>query len=213
VDSNSPIFGMALIFGFIAGMGSMAVFLAYQRRRRRERQAALVVALLNGVQNGTVESLKDAESFYNAFFDRSQPGFRGFEELGLALRKVQVAASSQGPTESKPKFDRVLSTVRGLLDEHDRQMHEYLKELPFAGTPSPERELLQDIAALVGTGHDLLEAKLGELAKAVRIRQETLERLSDEKGRSLVWARWGVIGTVAFSAVSITLAIWGLARG
>jgi hypothetical protein len=202
-----------IIAGYGAVVAGVLLYLRYARRRRRERDATFGSTLRNGVLNGSIRTMHDVEAFYSAFYDSPQLQIRDQEVIGLALRRVLMTPSHPGTPDSKEHIDRLLPTVRDLIAEHDKQMQEVRRELPFAGTPSPERELLQDVVALAGGDHALIDSKLGELGKAVRIRQETIDRLSDEKGQSLRWAKWGTIGTVVFSLASILLAIWGLMRG
>lgn len=149
-------------------------YLRSRRHRRLERDSTFVKTLRNGVLNGSIRTLKDVEAFYSAFYDSPQLVFRDSEAVALSLRKVLMSPSHPGTPESATTIERLLPTVRDLISEHDRAMQEVRKELPFAGTPSPERELLQDIAALADGDHGLIDTKLAELGKAVRIRQETI---------------------------------------
>jgi hypothetical protein len=79
--------------------------------------------------------------------------------------------------------------------------------VPFSGTPEAERQLLEDILKLAGEDTSRVRPKLDGLAMEIRIRQDTVERLGWESGRSLKLARWGWFGTVAFSILSVILGI------
>ena len=203
----------AIAAAYLAGLGLFWWYWRRMKRARHERDSTFVTTLQNGVINGTICTLDDVNVFYAAYFDAPQLSYRDAERLGLFLRKLLLGPSLPSHVSSTAPLERLVPVVRELIAAHDSAMEDVRKELPFSGTPSPERELLQDISALATGERSRLDSKLTELAKAVRIRQEMIERISDERGRSLRWAKWGAIGTVLFSLVSIILGAWALARG
>jgi hypothetical protein len=69
---------------------------------------------------------------------------------------------------------------------------------------------LQEALELAAEDTRKVDPKLDALAKAIRIRQDTVEQLGRESGRSLKLARWGWLGTAVFSILSIILAILAL---
>jgi hypothetical protein len=82
--------------------------------------------------------------------------------------------------------------------------------VPFSGTPEPERQLLEAVLELATENTRRVVPKLDALAKAIRIRQDAVEQLGKESGRSLRLARWGWLGTAGFSILSIILGILAL---
>src|SRR5713226_6218194 len=163
----SPIIWITLsIAGYAVVLLTTWLYLKARRRQRLERDSTFITTLRNGVLNGSIRALKDVEAFYSAFYDSPQLAFRDSEAIALALRKLLMTPSHPSTPESTNTIEHLLPTARDLISEHDRAMQEARKELPFAGTPSPERELLQDIVALSGHDQGLIETKLTELGKA-----------------------------------------------
>jgi len=71
--------------------------------------------------------------------------------------------------------------------------------VPFSGTPEMERGILGELLELPAEDKSKVTAKLGALAKAIRFRQDTLDRLEEESARSLRVARWGWYGALALA--------------
>jgi hypothetical protein len=94
-----------------------------------------------------------------------------------------------------------LDVLRELLAANERALEVERMCAPFSGTPELEREILEDLLALPAEEKTKLTAKLDALAKAVRFRQDTLERLSEESDRSLKLARWGWYSTLALAVL------------
>jgi len=69
-----------------------------------------------------------------------------------------------------------------------------------------ERELLGELLELPLDDRPKLTAKLDALARAIRFRQDALDRLEEEGARSLKVARWGWYGVLA---LAILVAILG----
>ena len=64
-----------------------------------------------------------------------------------------------------------------------------------------EREILGELLELPAEDKTKLTAKLDALAKAIRFRQDALERLEEEGARSLRVARWGWYGVLALAVL------------
>jgi hypothetical protein len=79
--------------------------------------------------------------------------------------------------------------------------------VPFSGTPEYERGILVELLELPVEDKTKVSAKLGALAKAIRFRQDRLERLDDESYRSLRLAEWGWYGTLALAILVVILGL------
>jgi hypothetical protein len=122
---------------------------------------------------------------------------------------------------------RFASTPDGSGDSWLRQNSRVLEELgaanrralqverlcvPFSGTPEPERQILADLLQVPPEDKTKVAATLEALAAAIRFRQDTLEWLGRQSGRSLRLARWGWYATLGFSILSIILGLMSLGR-
>jgi len=77
--------------------------------------------------------------------------------------------------------------------------------VPFSGTPELERGILGELLELPVEDKSKVAAKLDALAKAIRFRQDTLDRLGEESSRSLRMARWGWYGALALALLVVIL--------
>jgi predicted DsbA family dithiol-disulfide isomerase len=100
--------------------------------------------------------------------------------------------------------------LENLLAANQRALEAEFQWAPFSGTPMPERQLLEEVSELATADRAAAGTKLAALAKAIRIRQDTVERLDRERGLSLRLARWGWLGTVGFSVLAIVLGVMAL---
>lgn len=200
-----------LIVGTVITSALILLSIFAVERRRLERHVALQLSFVDVVtrclENDTLSSLDDLHDLYRAHFNHSMRGLGDFEELSQLIRQVTLRVAVASHLKELHKGLPRLKTLLAANEEHVRQEH---IRIPFSDAPSPERQLLEDILELTTNDKDLVRSKLNELGKAVRIRQDTIERLGTESHQSLVWAKWGLAGTVLFSLVSIALAIWTL---
>jgi hypothetical protein len=119
-----------------------------------------------------------------------------------------MASAPQGSSETRSQEN--IQVLRELLAVNQRTLEVELQCVPFSGTPEPERQLLEAVLELAAENTRRVGPKLDALAKAIRIRQDAVEQLGKESGRSLRLARWGWLGTAGFSILSIILGILAL---
>lgn len=180
------------------------------RRRRASLRSAFVKQLLRWLANKAIRDLNDVHDFYRAFFGIGALKASHLEEIAEFLRRAMegIASAPKGPGDARPQEKtRVLSE---LLGANQRALEVELQCVPFSGTPEPERQLLEDILALTVEDKTKVSAKLDALARAIRIRQDTVEQLGRESGRSLRLARWGWFGTMGLSILAMILGILAL---
>ena len=201
--------GCSVVLAGVAVLLS-AVFLvelSYLERRRRRPEARSVFGekLLHELTSRAIRDIVDVYNSYRSFLGIEVLRASHLEEIGEFLRGAisqTVAAHSQLPSAQVHGDTRV---VEELLAANERTLEVEMHCVPFSGTPEPERQLLEDILDLTAGDDRPAMAKLGLLAKVIRVRQDTLERLSRESARSLRLARWGWLGTAGFSILSIIL--------
>jgi len=177
------------------------------RRRRATLRSAFVKQLLRGLANKAIQDIGDVHNSYRAFFGIGALKASHLEEIAEFLRRAMegIASVPQGPLDARlHENTRVLSE---LLGANQRALEVELQCVPFSGTPEPERQLLEDILGLTVEDKTKVGARLDALARAIRIRQDTVERLGRESDRSLRLARWGWFGTMSLSVLSIILGI------
>jgi len=199
---------------FTAYVAVATGFLNRIRQRRAEREVEekknndeFQKSLLSSITNQAIESISDVNNIYMAHFKLHQLSAHGQSEITLHLRQALASISSEGRISDETRRKR-RTLVNQLICESNELYKRENQKVPFTDAPSPERGLLADVLELSDKENDLILSKLTELSNSIVVRQETIDRLSDEKGTSLKWAKWGVFGTVLFSAVSIALTIY-----
>src|SRR4030042_1549501 len=190
----------------IAYAGAMVVLLVWLKKRRKEREkrdTEFVSSLVKAIQNGSIQHLKDVNDLFCAFFKVIRQEYIEADRIGLFLRRTKHTISVEMLDPGKQR-SALLDIVNSLITKNEEILANERQRLPFSGVPSHERSLLEDILQLSSSEDKAyVREKLENLASAIKIRQETINQLSEEKGRSLKWAKWGVFGTIVFSLISI----------
>lgn len=195
----------------LAYIGAMVVMLIWFKKRRQEREkkdTEFVNTLVEAFYNDAIQSIEDVKDMLCGFYRIKYPDDVDITKVALFLRRVKHVFSTK---TLKPKCDRneLLAIVNSIIVKSDEALKAEKRRIPFAGVPSEQRSLLEDILVLSAEDEkSYVRDKLEKLASIIRSREDTVNRLSDEKGKSLKWAKWGVAGTVVFSLISIGLAIW-----
>jgi hypothetical protein len=202
----------------VAGMAALfsAVFLrelsrlARMRRRRDNPRADFLKRLLPGVASRTIQDIGDVHNAYRMFFGVGTLRASHLEEIADFLRTAMARMASAPQVSSDKRSQENIQVLRVLLAVNQRTQEVELQCVPFSGTPEPERQLLEAVLELAAENTRRVGPKLDALAKAIRIRQDAVEQLGKESGRSLRLARWGWLGTAGFSILSIILGILAL---
>jgi hypothetical protein len=184
--------------------------LARLRRRHANPRSDFLDTLLRGLASGAIKDISDAHNSYRAFFGIGILRASHLEEIADALRGAMSRMASGPGGSSDARRQKRIQVVRELLAVNQRALEVELQCVPFSGAPEPERQHLEEILHLVGEDKTRFGPKLDALAKAIRIRQDSVERLHGESGRALRLARWGWVGTAGFSILSIILGILSL---
>lgn len=196
--------GISMLFA-AAAAGLSAVFLAVLARFQRMRQrppncrAAFVQMVVRGLSNNAFQNIGDLHHAYRVHFGTGPLRASHLQELNefmqSAMRQIRVAP----PEFPDSRLPESVKHLRELRAANDRALEVERMCAPFSGTPELEREILEDLLELPVEEKTKFTAKLDALAKAVRFRQDTLERLDEEGGRSLKLARWGWYGTLTLA--------------
>jgi hypothetical protein len=190
-----------------------AVFLAelarFERVRRRQARprSEFLRKLMRGLAKKRIRDIGDVHDSYRAFFGVDVLRGSHLEEVAEFLQgaMLRTVSTPQGLAHGRPQVRT--QSLRELLVVNQRALDVELMRVPFSGTPDPERRILEELLELTVADGSKAPAKLNALAKAIRIRQDAVERLGRERGRSLRWARWGWYGTMAFAILSAILGV------
>lgn len=202
--------GSAIVGTFIAYVVSFVLWWrAIQRRRRQKAQQeeAFITALLLAIENKAVESLAHVVDFHRGHFNTSPFSSADRQQLSALLRRAAVRVATR-QTAASVALAETIEVLRRVLAANEETLKAEELRVPFSGTPSPERELLEDLLELTRGEKEQVRNKLNEIARAIAIRQDTVHRLGEEGRQSLRYAKLGLFGTLFFSLVSIALTIW-----
>jgi hypothetical protein len=207
------LFAVGSILLAAIGVALAAVFLLllarFERVRRRQAWArsAFLGKLVRGLAMRRIRDIADVHDAYRAFFGRDVLRGSDLEEVAEFLQGAMrlTASTPQGVPQGSPQVSN--QAVRALLAANQRALDVEYWCVPFSGTPEPERRTLRGLLELQAKDSGAAAARLNALARAVRIRQDKLERLGRERSRYLQWARWGWVGTLAFALASAILGI------
>lgn len=197
---------MGYALAFYAALGIAVYFwIKHKRIKRAKDEQEFVNNIVAAIENDAISNIEDIKDLYFGFFGLSSSGLAEIHQLGLLLAKVKLHISSNKDSDPSRRKDFLL-LLNKVLDEERVLSKEEHDKAPFSGVPSPERSLLEDLREITGAREkQFIQDKLGELATAITIRKETVDKLSQEKGQSLRWAKWGLFGTVFFSLLSIVI--------
>ncbi len=178
------------------------------RRRQGNSRSAFMNTLLRGIAVERIQKIGDVHDSYRAFFRVGTLRASHLEEISEFLRSAMALGASSPPRPSDARQHGTGQLLEKLLAANQRALEVEQQCVPFSGTPEPERQLLEEISRLATT--DGAVGKLAALARAIRIRQDLADWLDRERGWSLRLAKWGWLGTVGFSLLSILLGILAL---
>lgn len=194
--------GASMLFA-LAAIGLSAVFLVmlsrFEQMRRRPPSSGpeFLRTLLRGLSRDAFRQIGAVHQAYRGFFGVGVLRSSHLEEISgfleQAIRRIPTAPEGPpvGPEQAK------LALLRELLAANQRALEVERMCIPFSGTPEMERGILGDLLALPAEDKQKLTTKLDALARAIRFRQDALDRLEEESARSLKVARWGWYGVLS----------------
>jgi len=196
--------GAAMLFAVVA-IGLSAFFLAmlarFERMRLRPPSSgpAFLRDLLHGLSRNAFRDIRDVHQAYREYFGVGVLRSSHLEEIGEFLERAihRIPSAPEGPPEGP--LQEKIALLRELLAANQRALEVERMCVPFSGTPEMERGILGELLELPAEDRSKVTAKLGALAKAIRFRQDTLDRLEEESARSLRVARWGWYGALALA--------------
>jgi len=194
--------GASMLFA-LAAIGLSAVFLVmlsrFEQMRRRPPSSGpeFLRTLLRGLSRDAFRQIGAVHQAYRGFFGVGVLRSSHLEEISgfleQAIRRIPTAPEGPpvGPEQAK------LALLQELLAANQRALEVERMCIPFSGTPEMERGILGDLLALPAEDKQKLTTKLDALARAIRFRQDALDRLEEESARSLKVARWGWYGVLS----------------
>ncbi len=204
--------GLAMLV-VAAAIGMSVFFLVVLARfeQVRQRQAGprsdFIEKLLRGVARKKIRDIGDVHSSYRAFFGVDVLRGSHLEDIADSLQGAAHRIALESPATAKGRRNVALQLLPELLAANQRALEVERMCVPFSGTPAHERGILAGILGLSAEDRAAVMAKLDELAKAIRFRQDTLERLGQERARSLQLARWGWYGTLVLAILAAVLGL------
>lgn len=206
------VFVGALILLAVFAAGLSAVFLAVlsrfeqTRRRSPNSRGTFVRQLVHDVSRRAIRDVDDLHRAYRRFFGADVMRSSHLEELDDFLEGAmrQIAWPLRGASENGAR--EKVQFLHDLRVANHRALEVERMCTPFSGTPEHERGILKELLECPSDDAASARAKLSALAKAIRFRQDALERLRVESDRSLHLARWGWYATLT---LAILLALLG----
>lgn len=188
--------GAAMLFATVT-IGLSAIFLVmlsrFERMRRRppSSRSTFLRKLLRGVSRRAFRDIGDVHHAYRVFFGVGVLRSSHLEEIREFLERAmhRIPSAPEGPPDGPSQAK--LASLRELHAANQRALEVERMCVPFSGTPELERGILGELLELPAEDRTRVTVKLDALARAIRFRQDTLDRLEDESGRSLRVARWG----------------------
>lgn len=198
--------GAAMLFA-VGAMGLSAVSLTmlsrFERMRRRppDSRPAFAAMLWRGLSRDAFPDIGAVHAAYREFFGIGVLRSSHLEEIGEFLTHAmhRIPSVPEGPRNG-PSQER-LAQLQQLFAANQRALDVERMCVPFSGTPEMERRILGELLELPVEETTKLTAKLDALAKAIRFRQDALDRLEDEGERSLRMARWGWYAALALAVL------------
>jgi hypothetical protein len=207
------VFVGALILLAVIAAGLSAVFLSVlsrfddMRRRPPNARGVFVHRLVRDVSRRAVRDLDDVHRSYRRFFGADVMRGAHLEELDEILQGAMRQIASGPPGASENGLRETIQLVQDLRAANHRALEVERMCAPFSGTPEQERGILKELLRHPADDKAAVMVHLSALAKAIRFRQDALDRLRVESDRSLQLARWGWYGTLT---LAILLMILGL---
>ncbi len=203
--------GVSMLVAAVA-VGLSVVFLVelwrFEQVRRRERspRSAFLNRLMRRLARKRILDIGELHHMYRAFFGVGVLRSSHLEEIAEFLQAAvrRTSAPQAPPGESLPTK---IESVQQLIAANQRVLEVERMCVPFSGTPEPERAVLAELLGLPAEDKTKVTAKLDALAKAIRFRCDSVERLAYESGRSIKVARWGWYGTLALAILSAILGL------
>lgn len=210
---SEELFVSGVLAGYAVTAYSIWKYVKWRRLEREKKEKEFVAHLISALQNDALKKFDDVEDLYIGFFKGKETDTLDAHRLSVLLKQVKLSVSSETIRDESLRSN-YLTTINDLLEKGKEREQEQRAKAPFSGVPSPERSLLDDVREVSGAkDNPFIQDKLIELASAIKIRQETVEVLGEEKGRSLKWAKWGLFGTVFFSLLSIGITYYFSTKG
>ncbi len=206
--------GLSMLLAVVAiGSAGVALFALARFERIEHRQARprtdFLITLVRGLTKNAIRNIGDVHDAYRAFFGVGVLRSSHLEEIGECLQRAALRLGA-APPPSPGAPPETIERVQELLAANQRALDVDRMCVPFSGTPEPERELLEELLQLPAEDKIRTAAKLEELAKAVRFRQDTVDHLRHKSARSVTLAQWGWYGVLALAVVSIILGLASL---
>lgn len=190
---------------------AMAVLWGYVRAKKAEREKGrqdFESTLKKAVEESSLSSLRDVNDLYLAHFGLKDPILIDFEDVGLYLRKLKLHFAT-AIIQARLKRQEIVGIVDQLISDSNEVLKKAKERAPFSGVPSPERDYLEDILEITKPEEKAIyRQRLDDLSSAIKVRQETTEKLTKEQAESLKWTKLGLYATVLLSAISIGLTVW-----
>ncbi len=177
------------------------------RRRQANSRSTFLDKLLDELAGKRIQELGDVHESYRLFFGVGVLRSSHLEEVGGFLAQAKRRSESAGGRSPDRPLHGKGELLNGLLEANERALEVERLCIPFSGTPEPERGMLAELLRLSAENESRAAATLAGLARVIRFRQDTTERLGQESARSLRLARWGWYATLVLSMLSAILGL------
>lgn len=198
-----------ITIGIIYLLAMLLLWMQVKKRNRKRaiKRAEFISKIGYSIENGACITLKDAITIYLSHFELNQLSIINYEDLVLSIRKAIDSYSTRSSLLSN-NAKQTISSAKALLSEAELELEKISKEAPFMETPSPERQMLEDIRSMTKDPSGLVMLKLYDLARSIRDRERLTNVASEQAATSLLYAKRGIWLTIVFGVVSVALTIW-----
>lgn len=190
----------AVIVATILSYGLAVLALFYRFRvRHADRRSKLFKALLEGLRNGSVQTIDDVVDLYKGIFVSDGEFLHSHLGLSTQLRQFLVELLA-GNLDSRLDAATVVEW-KGQVSEFIRISEE---RSPFEGLPAYERNILRDLNNFIDLGdRGAIKRKLLGLGGILHTRIDNLNRIRNINRWSIPISMVGLMLTMLFGLVAI----------
>lgn len=202
-----------LYIPLITGLGFIS-FLFFLRKdyKRRKLRDEYLKSLITAFTRKKISSINNVSSLYSAVFGISDLRVKDYLNIDLNLKKAEKYFMVEEPEIIVVKeSNETVEKIRELINDNKYLIEEMESKAPFEDIPSPERELMEDILNFSKSEH--VTKNIYELANYLRMRNQTILELTEEKKKSAKRANWWLFWAVFFGVLSAVLSaikLWNM---
>lgn len=197
-------FGVLLI---VTIFGAIIYNIKADKERNEQFNNEFVKGFSIAIQKIDNIELKDAYDHYDAIFGEFQTRQNRLSRIQYLLKRTKMVVVDNYDIKQENQ-QAIFAKLKSLINTVELETRKEAQLRPFSEVPTPERELLLDIYEHSEIkDKDYLLGKFSELGNNIKVREETINRISDQNETNFIWTVAGAIGTAIFGFLSLFLGI------